>query len=426
MGMKIPLRFGASIATLMLLCTLAPITPAQADGPSLSLTQALSIARERNPAIGIAREKISAAEGARTQAGLIPNPSLTATSENQPYSGSPGFSFANQTDDYIYASQTIELGGKRKRRTAAAEAGVQAAAQEAQIAARQLAARVASAYWAANGAGRIRDLYNDEARMLDRMVAYDQARVKEGAAAEADLLRIQLEADRMRASANLAGAEAQRALVALYREMGSTDFPQQVTFTDAMQAIDRLEVPAIDEVLLRRPEMLLARARLEQARANLSLERANAIPDPDLMFGYKRWSGYNQFTGLNTMFFGAKIPIPIFNRNQGKVSAAEAQLRSAEQSLKAEEIAVRAEVASALSDYSRSREALNQIMPVMSDRADRNLDMTREAYRIGGTNLVRYLDAERMRIETQVLYTKTLGQYHQSAVNLEYATGMIQ
>jgi len=262
--------------------------------------------------------------------------------------------------------------------------------------------------------------------MLERMVEYSRARVHEGAAAEADLLRIQLEADRMRAAANLAASEAQRTLVGLYREMGATDFPRQVAFTDSLQTTDRLEAPPIDEVLRRRPEMLLARARLEQARANVSLERANAIPDPDLMFGYKRWSGYNQFTGLNTMFFGAKIPLPIFNRNQGKISAAEADLRSAEQSLKAQEIAVRAEVTAALSDYSRSREALEQIMPVMSDRASRNLDMTREAYRIGGTNLVRYLDAERMRVETQVLYAKTLSQYHQSAVNLEYATGMIR
>ena len=424
--MKIAPRFCWLKAIVTLFCLALSVRLAAAETPSLSLAQALAMAHERNPAIEISRERVNAAEGMHTQAGLLPNPSLTATSENQPFSGSPGFSFANQTDDYIYASQIVELGGKRGRRMDAAQAGVAAAGEEAEIASRQLAARVGTDYWNADGTAMVRDLYRAEAAMFAQMTEYSGGRVREGAAAGADLLRIQIESDRLRTSANFATAEANRSLIALYHDMGASDFPQDVTFADSIENLERVDAPPIEVVLRQRPEMRAAEDRLKQAQANVSLEHANAIPDPDLMFGYKRWSGYNQFTGLNTMFFGVKAPIPIFNRNQGKISAADAEFRIAKRNLSAQEMTIRAEVASTNSDYLNSREAIDRILAGMSDRANRNLEITSQAYRIGGTDLIRYLDAERVRIETRVTYVRALARYHQSVVNLQYATGMIR
>src|ERR1700739_118779 len=117
-----------------------------AQTAALSLAQAVTIAREHNPLLVIAHERVNAARGMDTQAGLLPNPVLTATSENQPFSHSPGFSFANDTDDSVYAGALVEVGGKRRRRIAAAKAGIDAAKVEAQIESRQLTARVSAAY----------------------------------------------------------------------------------------------------------------------------------------------------------------------------------------------------------------------------------------------------------------------------------------
>ena len=424
--MKIASLFRGAKIALAFFWIASLSSAAAAETLSLSLTQALSMARERNPAIDVSRERITAAEGMHKQAGLIPNPTLTATSENEPFGTSPGFSFGNQTDDYIYASQIVELGGKRGRRAAAAKAGVEASGLEAEITARQVAASVASSYWAADGADTVRELYRSEAEVFARMVEYSGGRVREGATANVDLLRIQLEHDRMLVSANAAATDADRTRIALYHEMGASDFPPEVNFTDSLEHVEQLTTPSIEVVLRQRPEMQLANTRLKQAQANLALERANAYPDPDLMFGYKRWSGYNQFTGLNTMFFGVKAPLPLFNRNQGKIASADAELRIAKRNLSAQEMTIRAEVASASSEYLRSRDALERILPAMSDRAGRNQDITSQAYRIGGSDLLRYLDAERVRLETRVMYVRALAQHHQSAVRLEYATGTLQ
>ena len=90
-------------------------TSVLADQAGLSLSSALDQARSQNPQLAMARARVSEAEGMREQAGLIPNPSLYATSENTPLGGSQPFRFSRDTDDYVYLNQKIELGGKRGR-----------------------------------------------------------------------------------------------------------------------------------------------------------------------------------------------------------------------------------------------------------------------------------------------------------------------
>ncbi len=62
-------------------------TSVLADQAGLSLGSALDQARTQNPQLAMARARVSEAEGMREQAGLLPNPSLYATSENTPLGG---------------------------------------------------------------------------------------------------------------------------------------------------------------------------------------------------------------------------------------------------------------------------------------------------------------------------------------------------
>jgi outer membrane protein, heavy metal efflux system len=412
-------------ATTLLWLLTAP--PVHADATvRLSLSQAMTEAHRRNPQIAIARARVSAAEGMKTQAGLIPNPVLTLTSENTPL-GSQPFQFARDTDDYAYISQTLELGGKRGRRVALAGEKVAQATLEGEIAMRRLLARVANAYWAAEGAARARDLYRREVATLDQIVEYNRARVGKGATAAAELIRIKLESYRLEAQARAAEQQATRAVIGLYQEMGANDFPTTVDFADRLEALGQIRIPSIETVLRERPEMRLAHETVKQAQANLKLQHANAMIDPDLIVGYKRWSGSApQYTGLNTLYFGMQVPLPLFNRNQGQIAAADAELRAAKSALAAQELAVRAEVAAAADDYQMRRAALLQIMPGMNADAAETFSIAAGAYRLGAADILRFLDAERARIETEVLFVQTLTQYHQSAVNLELATGTLR
>jgi outer membrane protein, heavy metal efflux system len=322
--------------------------------------------------------------------------------------------------------QKIELDGKRSRRVAFASENVSQMSLQTEVAMHQLLARVATAYWMAAGSAELDRLYRREVNTLDDMVNYNRGRVQKGATAEADLIRIQLESDRFQAQARMAAEQARRSLITLYREMGGTTFPESVVFTDRLDDLKKLRPPDLEAVLRDRPEMRAAREGVKQAEANLNLQRANAVPDPQLMGGYKRFSGTPPFTGQNTLFFGFQVPLPIFDRNQGRIAAAQARLMGAKDGVADQEIAIRAEVASALSDYESRREALLEVLPRMAHQATESNQIAAGAYRLGGADILRFLDAARMNIETQVLLVQTLIDYHVSVVNVELVTGMLK
>ena len=60
----------------------------------------------------------------------------------------------------------------------------------------------------------------------------------------------------------------------------------------------------------------------------------------------------------------------------------------------------------------------------MREQADETSRIALGAYREGGADLLRLLDAERVRIDIELLYLRTLAEYRQSMVALEAAMGV--
>ena len=66
---------------------------------------------------------------------------------------------------------------------------------------------------------------------------------------------------------------------------------------------------------------------------------------------------------------------------------------------------------------------MRDTLPGMRAEALQNLQIQTEAYRLGGVDLLRYVDAERTELEVEVMAIRTLGEFHQAAVRLQLATG---
>lgn len=394
------------------------LTPALFAQVRLTLADAVSEALLGNPQVATAAARVAVAEGLRRQAGLGPNTRLFLQSEGLSPNRTNGqsFSYPRDADNYAFLIHTIETGGKRQRRVDLATENVRRGELEQQLQRQQIASRVSAAYWAAAGAARSRDLLQQEVASFERVVQFHRDRVREGAAPEVDLLRIELERDRLAASARTLALEAERARIALFREMGKTEFPR-VEFVDTPETPRPVAALTIEEVLERRPEMRISRAAIEQARANLRLQQANAKIDPDVQFGYKRT------TGFNTFYSAVQIPLPIRNRNQGQIEAAVADTKVAESSLAATAVLVRSELETATSDYEARQKLLAETLRPMRERADEVFRIADAAYREGVSDILRLLDAERTKIETQLAYTRTLFELQQSAVAVAAAQG---
>lgn len=139
--MKIAMKSSVLRAGKVCLLVLLPLS-CHAQQTTLTLEQALDVARTRAPTVLSARARIEEARGRLKGASVLlqQNPSIEA--EAGPRLSSPN----NFTDVDLALTQEFELGGRRKSRTAGAEAGVARETADSGEATRRLLRDVATSF----------------------------------------------------------------------------------------------------------------------------------------------------------------------------------------------------------------------------------------------------------------------------------------
>lgn len=382
---------------------------------SLSLHDAIQQS-QMSPQARIGQDQVDAVRGAVVQAGLRPNPRLYLQSEDlRP--GADNFDFPNATEDYAYIGQLFELGGKRSRRLDFAKANVRQAEANRLLFNQQIAGRVAAAYWTAVTNIEIEKLLQEDLHAVDEIVRYNRERVDAGAMRGIDLIRVQIERDRLLLALEAAKREAVLSRIELFRQIGRTPDPN-ISFSDSLDSVAPLKTESIATVLAARADVAAARESVTAAEADVRLQRAVGVPDLDLLGGYKRNSGYN------TAYTSLQIPLPFRNRNQGEVARAEASVKLAKDRLQQLELSVGADVAAAQEAYTHQQAVVHDILPDMRARAKQNLAIMDDAYRTGGVDLLRYLDAERTAVDVEVTALRTLAEFQQAGLRLQLAYGV--
>ncbi len=369
-----------------------------------------------SPGAQAAAAQVDEAKGQLRQAGLGLNPRLFLQSEDfRPWSS--GFDFANQTENYAFVSQTFEVDGKRHKRIAVATAQLQQARSSEEFTRQMIAARVAAAYWNAAVSDRVVLLLQGDMTAVNDMVRYHQERVDAGAMRGVDLLRMEIERGRLQVTLLSAQRDAEQARLELFKQMGTPPF-NPVELTDNVDTLGTITPVPVDLVLANRADLQAARDAVAAAQADVKLQRANGVPDLDLIGGYKRNDADN--TGYGSL----QMPLPFRNRNQGEIERAKAGVVVAQKRLDALALQVRAEVAQGEANYRREGEIVGTVLPDMRAKARQNLQLMTEAYRIGGVDLLRYLDAERTEFDVEVNALRTLAEYQQAALRLQLSYGV--
>jgi cobalt-zinc-cadmium efflux system outer membrane protein len=405
-------------SVLLLGCLTAP-SSAQTK---LGLQDAIRKALDSRASLKAEQARISAAEGLEKQAHLFANPVFQFENENL----RPGQTYSRDVDTYAFFTQPLDVLGKRKERIDVAERAVGRTEAEYELAQMQVVQSVKLAYWAARGAQENQDLLSATVANFQRIVDYNSAQLSVGAISEQDLLRIQLEGERLSITARLASIEVTRTRIELLRQMGQTDFAE-VVLTEPLEeeemALDRLE---LQQVLDQRTEVKVARAALREAEANSRLQDISARPDLDLIYGFKRTQLVDATSGVNTAVAGVRMTLPIMDRNQGNRAAAVAEVQRQQQLLEAAEANVRADYYSAFQEYELRRTGVIQTLQPLRQHAANISQIGQAAYIQGGTDLLRLLDAERARLEAGLAYVRGMVEYKQSIANLQAAEGVIQ
>ena len=390
-------------------------------GELLTLDKAVEQALTHHQAIQAAKARVTGTEGLRLQAGFRPNPELFLQTENWRFTGDPGFQIGQDLDAFAYVSQPLETGGKRALRVAAAQQDLKIAELEKQAIEWRIRQDVRQAFLRALLIQKQLAILRESGTFFQQVVDYHRVRVEQGATAEADLIKVQLEQERLGLAVESAQADAEKARLDLLRMMGVTDLQTNFQLAELPPLSGQgppLDLKALlDLAHANRLEILIGDAQIERADSQVLSEKAHAKPDWNLLFGYKRSSGYD------TILAGVTVPLTLFNRNQGNILHSGAEADRFRFLLRATVAQVGAEINSALVGIRRRAAMLREMEKGLVARAEQSWRISLAAYQEGGTDLLRLLDAQRVRNEVQLIFMRTQMDYRLSLAELENAVG---
>jgi cobalt-zinc-cadmium efflux system outer membrane protein len=379
----------------------------------LSLAQAIEAAFAENPDLAAARREIGVAQGARQQAGLIPNPVLSWEAED---------TRRKTSTTTVMLSQDLELGGKRDARIDVASRGQDAAQIELERRGNELRAEVVQAFYTAVRAQTGLDLARQSQALAERGLQVANGRIEAGKSSPVEATRAQVQL----AETHLQVRRAQTLRANSYRELAratgsSTTQFDRLEYTDLSPG----KSPSAAKIMAaidQSAELRLAQAQIEERDAVLGSERAQRIPDLTVSIG----SQYSREDRERVNIVGLSMPLPLFNRNQGNVLSASRRADQARDLRNAVELRLRTQTQTALDQWStasRDVEAFNQVILPCAQNA---VDTATRGFEMGKFGFLEVLDAQRTLIAARGQYLESLAIATDARVAMERIYGDLE
>ena len=383
---------------------------------ALTLADLERIALERNPTVPQAQAGLRALEHRQRQAGLYPNP-LVGYEADDLNTREPG-----RFKNFFWFQVPIVLGGKleKSRELAATEARLGDVNLETQRL--RVITEVRMLYWEALGAARVVELKRELARITREAVEVSEELFNVGQADRPDVLEVEIQAER--ADLDLARAESRerRVLAMLASAVGERSLGPARLLGDLEADVPELDREAVAARVLRdSPEVKRAHLAVERARA--ALERVRAERVPNLFVRSKL--GYNSESyapGKDVGFeAGVEIglPLPLFDRQQGNVAVAEADLEHARREVERLDLGLRSQLGAALKSYDDARREAARYRAEIVPRAERSVELYQASFRQMGAAYPQVLIAQRTLSQLRVEYVQSLVELRRSAAFLE-------
>lgn len=377
-----------------------PVRPAPEPLENLTLEQAWVLADQLHPELAEARAAIEATEGRARQAGAFPNPEAILGAQQLPLRSNT----ANEREYVAGVAQPVPLGRRlaRAREVELLEREVRARGLEVRH--HEIRQRVHSAFATALFQEQAWQLQDDLRRIAEQTVTTTRVRRETGDAVGEDLARAELERARVEADWQRAGSLRRQAMLALAAALGDATLPVHSLAGSLETAFEIPTLEGLAARLAEPPEVALAEADVRAQQARLALAQAERIPDVKVEVLYHRLEA----SGADTLDVGLSLPLPLFQRNQGRLREAQAELAAAEARVRLtqSEAAARRQTAQLQLDVALAQSRLyrTEILP----RVDTVLRAAEARYAAGDISLTELLPVRRERAAVQLSYLESL------------------
>lgn len=370
--------------------------PNEANPAGVTLEELLALAESSSPALRQAAADVESARGRAYQAGLYPNP--VAASGATQLAGTESQYFAT-------LSQEIVTRGKLKLDQAAVCREVVQAEYRFIRVRYDLLTAVRQYYFSTLAAQRRTEVLTKlvEIAGKSQQAAARLQKAGEGTRGDTLLLEIELE----KAEVALENAEAKwhawdRQLAAT---LGLRDLKLERIQGDLTQSLDGFAAQVIHENYVPyNAEVLSAEQEVERNR--LLLQRAIVQPFPNITIQ----SGYQyQVAPLHNMgTLQASVPLPLWNRNEGAIAAAHAQVNRASASVETVQNQIAKQMADATGRYKVADQQTRRYADRIVPKAREGVKIMQEGFVNGQYDFLRLLQTQRALVEATLGYIDAL------------------
>lgn len=383
---------------------------------TLVLPQAMALALILNPELAAFSHEIRAREAATLQANLIPNPVFSANASNF---GNHKFLGYDGESVSLQLSQLIELGGKRTARTEAAALAQELASWDYRSKRIDVLAQVSRDFIEVLAAQKRLLLNQQLLDLSDQVQAAASALVKGGSVAPVEETKAKV----ARASSRIELMRARRELNAARQRLAAHWGSTAPRFQIVQGDLETIQAPSSLQALFQRleqnPDLARWATEIGQRQALLAVEKAKAIPDLTVTLGANHY--FNG--GDDNMLAGFSMPLPLFDRNQGGIHAAQQRLSKARDERRSTEV----RLATTLNTiYQHMDAAYNEVTTLSRQvlpAAHSAFDAARRGYRLGKFDILDVLDAQRTLFGVKTQYLQALKDYHLNVIHIERLIG---
>jgi outer membrane protein, heavy metal efflux system len=424
----------------------AGLAAQQTASRTLSLSDAIELARRANPDLRAAREAVNTARGRERQARALPNPTFSYGREQTSARGQ------TNSQNIVSLDQRIEVGGIRSARSEGAVLRRQAAESRRDASESQLEFETARAYALAVAADRRAAIAEESASAFAQALRTSEQRLAAGDVSGYSNRRLRLEAARYAAAnaeAALARRSARLALATLIS--GTTDsilsaefllsdtLPLVIALPGFGESTPSVGLDHVTEATMRdslsrlalrlRADLRANTLEASAARADQLLATRERVPVPAVSLGFKNehvagmTAGPGTPEGFTGFAAGFSIPLPVWDRREGTVAAAGAEMRRREAETEALRRRVTREVAEAFDAYAALRTQLSNLGAQLGDETRTAMRAVQVAYTEGEVSLVEWLDAVRAYQEAESSLTSLRAEAAIRRAALERAVG---
>lgn len=375
----------------------------------MTLANAEQTALAMHPSLFEFQARVEAARGQWVQAGLLPNPILG-------YSGQQIASRGQAEQDGVLLQSDIIRGHKLRIGRAVAEQQILRAEQELAAQEFRVLTDVRTAYYDVLVGQRRLEVSRELVEVGRQGLKAAEDLFKNQEVSRLDVLQFKVEAEQAQVLLTAADNAYRASWRSLAAAMGRRELPARPLTGNLMEWPDENSWDdVLNRLLTTSPQLAAAAIEIERSRRAVDQARAAGVPNLTIQGIVQRDASIDGHDGA----LQVTMPIPIFNRNQGGVRAAEGELIAAQQAYQRLELDLQRRLAPVYQSYSTSLIQVRRYEQDILPAAEESLELTRTSYKSGEIGYVNLLTAQRTYAQINLAYIEAVQQLWKAIWEME-------